>query len=141
MQHRRLRQGAQGEGAAARFGLAGLLKQQASYATDLKEQPADRKRIEKFLGAECVKHLASLDQCKVEAEREKLYETIVKSYADVKTVRESVVEPARRELFIIRHLSIGKVAPDIEGEDIEGVKFKLSDYRGKVVLLDFWGDW
>lgn len=38
-------------------------------------------------------------------------------------------------------LAIGKVAPDIEGEDIDGVPFKLCDYRGKVVLLDFWGDW
>jgi cytochrome oxidase Cu insertion factor (SCO1/SenC/PrrC family) len=38
-------------------------------------------------------------------------------------------------------LSIGKVAPEIEAEDIDGVKFKLSDYRGKVVVLDFWGDW
>ena len=34
-----------------------------------------------------------------------------------------------------------KTAPEIEGEDIEGVAFKLSDYRGKVVMLDFWGDW
>ena len=36
---------------------------------------------------------------------------------------------------------IGNLAPEIEGEDIDGVKFKLSDYRGKVVVLDFWGDW
>jgi len=32
-------------------------------------------------------------------------------------------------------------APDIEGEDGDGRPLKLSDYRGKVVLLDFWGDW
>ena len=38
-------------------------------------------------------------------------------------------------------LEIGKVAPDIEGVDTDGVKFKLSDYRGKVIVLDFWGDW
>jgi cytochrome oxidase Cu insertion factor (SCO1/SenC/PrrC family) len=38
-------------------------------------------------------------------------------------------------------LQVGRVAPDIEGEDIDGEKFKLSDYRGKVVLLDFWGHW
>jgi hypothetical protein len=32
-------------------------------------------------------------------------------------------------------------APEITGEDIDGVTFKLSDYRGKVVVLDFWGNW
>ncbi|MFY9343421.1 MAG: hypothetical protein WAT39_13075 [Planctomycetota bacterium] len=35
----------------------------------------------------------------------------------------------------------GLPAPEIEGKDLDGVPFKLSDYRGKVVLLDFWGDW
>lgn len=37
--------------------------------------------------------------------------------------------------------TIGKAAPEIDGEDIDGQRFKLSDYRGKVVLLDFWGHW
>jgi len=36
---------------------------------------------------------------------------------------------------------VGMVAPEIEAEDIDGQVFKLSDYRGKVVVLDFWGDW
>jgi WD40 repeat protein len=36
---------------------------------------------------------------------------------------------------------VGQAAPEIEGVDIGGKKFKLSDYRGKVVLLDFWGHW
>jgi hypothetical protein len=40
-----------------------------------------------------------------------------------------------------RYLEPGLKAPDIEGEDLEGKAFKLSDYKGKVVLLDFWGDW
>ena len=31
-----------------------------------------------------------------------------------------------------------KTAPDIVGVDADGEKFHLSDYRGKVVLLDFW---
>src|SRR5262249_6662323 len=36
---------------------------------------------------------------------------------------------------------LGMPAPEIEGEDIDGVPFKLSDYHGKVVLLDFWATW
>ena len=38
-------------------------------------------------------------------------------------------------------LRVGTEAPEIVGEDIGGVPFKLSDYRGQVVLLDFWGNW
>ena len=37
--------------------------------------------------------------------------------------------------------AIGELAPEIEGTDLDGVAFKLSDYRGKVVMLDFYGDW
>ena len=36
---------------------------------------------------------------------------------------------------------VGSVAPDFPAVDTEGVAFRLSDYRGQVVLLDFWGFW
>jgi cytochrome oxidase Cu insertion factor (SCO1/SenC/PrrC family) len=36
---------------------------------------------------------------------------------------------------------IGRPSPEIEGRDVDGKPFKLSDYRGKVVALDFWGFW
>jgi len=36
---------------------------------------------------------------------------------------------------------LGQSAPEIAGEDTDGVVFRLSDYRGKVVVLDFWGHW
>jgi thiol-disulfide isomerase/thioredoxin len=32
-------------------------------------------------------------------------------------------------------------APDITGETLEGNPAKLSDYRGKVVVLNVWGSW
>jgi predicted Zn finger-like uncharacterized protein len=38
-------------------------------------------------------------------------------------------------------LNVGDAAMEIDGEDIDGKPFKLSDYRGKVVVLDFWGNW
>jgi cytochrome oxidase Cu insertion factor (SCO1/SenC/PrrC family) len=41
----------------------------------------------------------------------------------------------------IAGLPVGSAAPEIEGEDIDGARFKLSDYKGQVVLLDFWGNW
>jgi hypothetical protein len=44
-------------------------------------------------------------------------------------------------LFQLQNLYIGAMAPDIVGEDLNGVEFKLSDYRGKVVVIDFWGNW
>ena len=45
---------------------------------------------------------------------------------------------ARGELF---KPVVGELAPDFKGRTIDGYEFKLSDYRGKVVLLDFWGNW
>ena len=52
--------------------------------------------------------------------------------------RQEMAERVQTELYEIRFLSIGKKAPDIEGDDQDGKHFKLSDYRGKVVLLYFW---
>jgi hypothetical protein len=36
---------------------------------------------------------------------------------------------------------IDRPAPEIIGKDLDGKPMKLSDFRGKVVMLDFWGDW
>jgi hypothetical protein len=79
------------------------------------------------------------------AAAEQAFEAVLKDYADClrlfRTDGSTLGEEAKRELFELRHLRIGKAAPAIEGEDLDGVKFALSDYRGKVVVLDFWGDW
>ena len=50
-------------------------------------------------------------------------------------------EMAKQELFELQFLAVGKPAPEIIGKDLDGIEFKLSDYRGKVVMLDFWGHW
>jgi hypothetical protein len=72
-------------------------------------------------------------------ESEELLERAETKYADVELQRYGTVgKKAKTELFTLRNLTPGKTAPDIDSEDQDGKKFKLSDYRGKVVLLDFW---
>ena len=77
------------------------------------------------------------DAEKAAKEAEGFFDRVVTKYADVKEAADA----AKGELFEIRNLGIGKSAPDISGEDGDGKKFKLSDYRGKVVVLDFWANW
>jgi peroxiredoxin len=42
---------------------------------------------------------------------------------------------------VARPVRLDQPAPEIEGEDLDGQPLKLSDYRGKVVLLSFYGEW
>lgn len=39
------------------------------------------------------------------------------------------------------NLGLGKPAPDFIAQTLEGKKISLSQYKGKVVLLDFWATW
>jgi len=74
---------------------------------------------------------------KVVAEAEKYFTQAAELGKDNAALQKDI----ERELKILKHLRVGKEAPEIKGPDLDGKEFKLSDYRGKVVLLDFWGDW
>jgi len=45
------------------------------------------------------------------------------------------------ELFDTGPTSIGAMAPDFTENDVNGKPVRLSDFRGKYVLLDFWASW
>jgi len=76
-----------------------------------------------------------------QAESKKLFDTVVADYGDLEHFKGTLADAAKGDIFEVENLGIGMVAPEIEGDDIDGVSFKLSDYRGRVVVLDFWGDW
>jgi hypothetical protein len=83
----------------------------------------------------------SPDAEKLENEAAKYYERVMAEFPDFVVKEQKIGDRARNALFAMRNLVIGRPVPDIEGEDLDGKKFKLSDYRGKVVVLDFWGNW
>ena len=64
------------------------------------------------------------------------YRAVAAAYPDQKYGQR-----AGGKVFVAERLNIGQVAPDIVGADVDGNPMKLSDFRGKVTVIDFWGFW
>ena len=70
-------------------------------------------------------------------------EVLVTEYADL-PLRNStygVAAEAMMNAHSAEDLAIGKPAPEIIGANVDGEEMRLSDFLGKVVVIDFWGDW
>jgi hypothetical protein len=74
-------------------------------------------------------------------EAEQTLARVASTYGQEKTGKRTFADRAKAAVEEFGRLSVGKPAPIIEGEDADGKRFKLSDYQGKVVLLDFWAGW
>ena len=81
-------------------------------------------------------------------EGERLLEKTLTDYGDLPydpslepAGEKTLADVARTDLRKLRSLAIGQVAPEIEGTEVGGKKFRLSDCRGLVVLLTFSGSW
>jgi hypothetical protein len=97
-------------------------------------------------------------------EAEALYETLASEYGDVRFVRKKTyADLARTGLARLRPkagrpeppsvgdedpgspalvgLEVGMRVPEIAGLDTNGRPMRLSEYRGAVIVLDFWGHW
>lgn len=83
-------------------------------------------------------HLKEAEKCFTKVTTD--YENIASRKFGRTTIGEKTVSNLRR-LESIPNLQIGKVAPEIEGVDMDGNPLKLSDSRGKVTVLIFWGSW
>jgi peroxiredoxin len=93
------------------------------------------------------------DALKREADR--LFERVVSEYADIPYVvgvggpwterslarKRTLGQEVKASLDAARILAVGMPAPGIDAPCLDGMTRKLSDYRGKVVVLVFWGSW
>ena len=92
-----------------------------------------------------LKILETIDPVALDREAESLLQRVIAEYAEFRLPhpynQTPLGEMAQGELFRLHKLSIGRVIPELEGEDMDGRKLKLSDYRGKVVAVVFWATW
>jgi len=69
------------------------------------------------------------------------FQKIITDFPTTKVQGFPMADLAATRLFELTQLSEGAPAPEIIGNDLNGQNFKLSDSRGRHVLLVFWGDW
>lgn len=67
---------------------------------------------------------------------EPIFKALSPSVRSTKTAKEFA-----NVLYDLGPLSIGAIAPDFSQNDVNDKPVKLSDFRGKYVLLDFWASW
>jgi thiol-disulfide isomerase/thioredoxin len=114
--------------------LASSLEFRALFADRLVRDDKLREDFEKRLGEDFARRfIDSGDDAKREAEG--LRKTLEDQYAGVLTPKDEPKGGGGGAL------AVGAKAPDAASVDVDGNAVKLSDYKGKVVVLDFWATW
>ena len=55
--------------------------------------------------------------------------------------KEELENERKQQIVAMTSKFVGEEAPEFEYETVTGQKGRLSDLRGRYVLLDFWGSW
>ena len=129
--------------ALACFSLGRHQQQLIITARDL-DDPERGQSLRQQLGPDRVRLLRERKPEDLRREAETLYERTIREYGDLQPMGKDfppLGEQARGDLFKLRHLTPGCIVPEIDGEDIDGRRMKLSDFRGKVVVISFWATW
>jgi thiol-disulfide isomerase/thioredoxin len=130
--------------ANACFSLAMLVEDKAQFARYLGRIPGGGSYqgfFKAMLGEGGLKRIQGSDPEKLVEEAALLYQRIIEHYPDASDVSGNLAKQAGGRIFAIQNLGIGKAAPDIVSQDLDGKPMKLSDFRGKVVVLNFWATW
>lgn len=66
---------------------------------------------------------------------------VVAYFNEVKAQHPEFGEQIERSRFQVENLLPGQTAPNIVGNDLDGVEFQLGDYRDNIVVIYFSGQW
>lgn len=81
------------------------------------------------------------DSPEINKRRLDLIRKVIINAADTKIGEMTVADLAKEEIYRMTKLSKGATAPELVGTDSSGRQMRLSDSRGKVVVLVFWSSW
>ena len=75
-----------------------------------------------------------------------LFREVLRNYSDIEIedVNKKQItlgEIAQKYVHSLTQLALGQKAPEIVSKDLDGNVVRLSDYNGKVVILDIWATW
>jgi thiol-disulfide isomerase/thioredoxin len=109
--------------ARAAQALLDVAEESVEVAKQLKEDKQFRQQVELRRGKEYAQKLLDKGE-KAHADQRELEKLIADKYRD-----------------LIPDLSVGQKVPEVVSQDVNGKPVKLSDLKGKVVVLDFWATW
>jgi peroxiredoxin len=98
-------------------------------------------QLEKNFGKGSTDYLKKLDPDRLTDDAISLFDRLMNEFGDIESSGVRLADAARPYYFTLSKLAIGKAAPEIEADDLDGVPFRLTQYRGKVVVLTFWATW
>lgn len=112
----------------------------------------EKNKSEKVLGifnlAFAKYYVSNRDTTKIDHNKALPYlETVLQNYKDIeipsldKSYTETLGDIALATKNSISSITVGQKMPSFDFTDLEGNKRKLSDFKGKVVLLDVWATW
>ncbi len=78
------------------------------------------------------------DTAEITQKRLTLIRKAIIDSADVEVNGTTIAKMAEDELYIIRFLTKGRIAPALRGQDSAGRPLDLEEYKGKVIVLLFW---
>ncbi|QVL31555.1 TlpA family protein disulfide reductase [Telmatocola sphagniphila] len=120
-----------------------FLKEVYAKSPDKKVKALSLRTMASQLTDDCVNYLTSEKDVKEKSVASlKLWEQLEREFADVEWYPgRKMGEDAQDNIYMIKNLLPGGKPLEISAEDTEGKALKLSDFKGKVIMLDFWGTW